>query len=78
MAQEISKSKFKPRMLELLREVERTGQPLVLTDHGKRVIEIRSYREAESHDPLESLRGSVKRYDAPFEPVDDDAWEASR
>ncbi len=78
MTKDISKSKFKPRMLELLREVEHTGIPLVLTDHGKPVIEIRPYREAESRDPLEPLRGCVKRYDAPFEPVDEDAWEAPR
>lgn len=41
----VSKSKFKARALELFREVERTGQPLVITDRGVPVLKLVPYRE---------------------------------
>jgi prevent-host-death family protein len=37
-------SKLKARMLEYFREVERTGEPLVVTDHGREVLEVRPIR----------------------------------
>lgn len=37
----ISKGKLKAKMLEYFREVERTGEPLIVTDHGREVLEIR-------------------------------------
>jgi antitoxin (DNA-binding transcriptional repressor) of toxin-antitoxin stability system len=37
----VSKGKLKSKMLEYFREVERTGEPLVVTDHGREVLEIR-------------------------------------
>lgn len=37
----ISKGKLKPKMLEYFREVEATGEPLIVTDHGREVLEIR-------------------------------------
>ena len=38
----ISKGKLKAKMLEYFREVERTGEPLIVTDHGRSVLEIRA------------------------------------
>lgn len=37
----VSKGKLKAKMLEYFREVERTGEPLVVTDHGRAVLEVR-------------------------------------
>lgn len=37
----VTKSKLKARMLEFFREVERSGETLVVTDHGREVLEIR-------------------------------------
>ena len=37
----VSKSRLKARMLEYFREVERTGEPLIVTDHGREVLEVR-------------------------------------
>ena len=37
----VSKGKLKAKMLEYFREVERTGVPLIVTDHGREVLEIR-------------------------------------
>lgn len=75
MNKHVSKSVFKARALELLREVEQTGEPLVVTDRGKPVVEVRPVA-GKRPDALEKLRGSVLRYDRPFDPVGVEDWEA--
>ena len=74
--QEISKSQFKPRALEVMREVERTGESVVITDHGRPALELRVYRSKEV-DPLDRLKGSVVEYTDPTKPVAEDDWEAA-
>ncbi len=76
MVARISKSQFKARALELFRQVEISGEPIIVTDHGEPTVEIRRYA-APSRDPLDRLRGSVIRYDRPTDPVGDDDWEAA-
>jgi len=74
---QVSKSHFKAQALELFRQVEASGEPLVVTDHGRPTLEVRPYRPARSGtDPLEELRGSVLRFDDPFAPVAENDWEA--
>ena len=70
---EISKSKFKPKSLEYFREVQETGEPIIITDHGKPVLKIVPY--APSPDELQVLRGSVLSYEDPLEPVGDEDWD---
>jgi prevent-host-death family protein len=70
----VSKSQFKPRALAYLREVEETGEPLVLTDRGRPVLRIAPY--APAAETLAALRGCVVRYDAATEPVALEDWEA--
>jgi len=36
----VSKSALKARMLEYFRQVEATGEPLVVTDHGRPVLRV--------------------------------------
>jgi len=36
----VSKSALKARMLEYFRQVEETGEPLIVTDHGKPVLQV--------------------------------------
>lgn len=74
MAKRISKSKFKPKTLEYLREVEQTGEAIIITDHGRPVVTVQPYREGE--ETLRVLRGCVLRYDDPLAPVGEDDWEA--
>lgn len=71
----LSKSAFKARALEFCREVEASGESLILTDHGRPVLELRPYVEQE-RSPLDILRHSVVRYDRPEDPVADDEWES--
>ena len=75
---EVSKSQFKAQALALFREIETSGEAVVITDHGRPALEVRPYRPGETGaaDPLQALRGSVSHYEAPFDPVDDDNWEA--
>jgi prevent-host-death family protein len=72
---EISKSEFKAKALEYFRQVESSGQSVIVTDHGKPTLEIRPYRDSE-RKPLDILRGSVVRYLDPTEPVGSADWEA--
>jgi antitoxin (DNA-binding transcriptional repressor) of toxin-antitoxin stability system len=69
----VSKSQFKAHALELFRQIEASGEPLVITDHGRPTLEVRPFRPA---DPLRQLRGSVLHYNDPFSPVAEGEWEA--
>jgi prevent-host-death family protein len=70
----VSKSEFKAKALEFFRQVEASGESVVITDHGKPAIEVRPYR-ADARHPLDVLRGSVVRYVDPTMPVEVD-WES--
>jgi hypothetical protein len=75
MNKRVSKSKFKSKALELMREVEESGRPLIVTDRGEPAVEVRKINAA-IRDPLEELRGSVLFYEGPFDPVGEEDWEA--
>jgi prevent-host-death family protein len=77
MGQVVSKSSFKDHALEYLREVESTGEELIITDHGKPVLRLIRYAQ-NPEATLESLRGSVVRYEDPTEPVGQEDWESIR
>jgi prevent-host-death family protein len=74
MTTHVSKSQFKAKALEYFRQVETSGEPIIVTDHGKPALEIRRVEE-KTRDPLEELKGTVLWYDRPFDPVDEDEWE---
>lgn len=71
----LSKSRFKAKALEHLRDVERNGSEIVITDHGRPVVKVVPYRE-DPADALRSLRGSVRRFIDPIEPVALKDWES--
>lgn len=72
--EEISKTQFKARALEIFRQVESSGESVIVTDKGRPTIEIRRHK-ADARSPLERLRNSVVEYRDPFEPASED-WEA--
>ena len=79
MLQTVSKSKFKAQALEYLRNVEIQKTPLVITHGGKPVVEIVPYKKDKKTDQeaiLKSLRGNIKFYKDPDEPVGLEDWEA--
>lgn len=75
MVTRVSKSKFKAKALEFFRHVETSGEPIIVTDHGQAKLEIRRYMDPEG-DPRKILRGTVMRYEDPFEPVGVKDWDA--
>lgn len=58
------------RALEIFRQVEASGESVIVTDKGRPAIEVRRYR-TDQRSPLERLQGSVIELSDPFEPV----WE---
>jgi hypothetical protein len=72
---QVSKSEFKAKALEIFRQVETSGEAMVVTDRGKPKLEVRPYRNQE-RDPLAVLRGPVVRYPDPTAPLDV-GWEAA-
>lgn len=72
MPKTVSRTQFARRPLAHLREVEQTGEPLILTDRGRAVLRV--VPQATANDVLASLRGCVIRCDDPTEPVATEAW----
>jgi hypothetical protein len=77
MWQSASKSQFKAKALEMFRQIEASGEPLVITDHGEPKLEVRRFTASE-RAPLAVLRGSVLRFDDPTAPVADGDWAAAQ
>jgi antitoxin (DNA-binding transcriptional repressor) of toxin-antitoxin stability system len=73
----VSKSELAAKVFASCRQVEASGKSLIVTDHGKLVLELRPYRRTE-RNPLDVLRGSVIRYDNPMDPVADDEWHLAK
>ena len=77
ISKSVSKSQFKAKALELFRQIETSGEHIVVTDYGKPTLEVRPYRRA-NRSPLKVLQGSVVRFDHPTEPVCEEDWEAAK
>lgn len=77
MSQAVSKSRFKPRSLEYFRNIEQTGEDLIITDHGRPVLKIVRY-VADQEECFRGLRNTVLKYDDPLEPVGVESWEAQK
>jgi hypothetical protein len=76
MLQQVSKSQFKAKALELFRMVEASGEALIVTDHGEPRLEVRPFHSL-ARNPLDVLRGTVLRFDRPTDPVADNDWESA-
>jgi prevent-host-death family protein len=61
---------FKARCLELMDRVRETGVEYVVTKHGKPVAKLVPYTENAKPSFFGSLKGSVLKYERPFDPID--------
>ncbi|GAB4262255.1 MAG: hypothetical protein Kow00122_18730 [Thermoleophilia bacterium] len=77
MTQTVSKSRFKAKALEYLREVEQRGEELIITDHGRPVAKVVPLVK-DPEELLKSFRGALVWYHDPTEPVGEEGWEALR
>lgn len=71
----VPKSVFKAQALQYFREVEVSGESLVITDRGKPVLRLVPFVEDSGEELLQSLRGTVLQFQDPLEPVAEDDWE---
>ena len=69
----VSKSELKARAFELFRQVQDSGEELIVTDRGKPVLKVVPYRLDVAGGPA-ALADSVLRYDEPLEPVAVEGW----
>ena len=72
MSKQISKSNFKKHALECFRMIEKTGQPFIITNHGKPSLMISLIKK---EMPLDVLGNSVMKFEAPTMPVADSNWD---
>jgi prevent-host-death family protein len=70
---------FKAKCLGLLEDVARTGEPLIVTKHGKALARVIPNTGSGAGHPQESLTGSVTVLGDVVEPVlPAEAWDANR
>ena len=63
-------AEFKARCLQLMDRVRETGVEYVVTKHGKPVARLVPVTEAAKPAFFGSLKGSVLKYERPFDPID--------
>lgn len=73
--QTVSKSKLKAEMLRIFREIEETGQEVIVTDNNRPVLVIRPLTQARSvEEVFADYRGKITFHEDPDTPSSDD-WE---
>ena len=72
--EQISKTELKARALEVFRDIEQSGKSRIITDRGRPTLEIRKVRQHQI-EPLDVLKGTVVKFEAPTAPVSEDDWE---
>jgi prevent-host-death family protein len=65
----VGAAEFKARCLELVDHVKEARAEYTVTRHGKPVARLVPVEAEAPASPLGSMRGTVVRYDRPFEPV---------
>ena len=63
-------AEFKTRCLELMDRVRETGVEYVVTKHGTPVAKLVPYVAAKPVRGFGSMKGTVLKYERPFDPVD--------
>lgn len=65
-------AEFKTTCLELMERVRETGVEYVVTKHGQPVAKLVPYDAAPESALFGALKGTVLKYDRPFDPVEGD------
>jgi prevent-host-death family protein len=73
----VAAADFKATCLELMDRVRETRAEYVVTKHGRPVAKLVPYTEPARQRLLGSMKGTVLRYDRPFDPLDDE-WDVNR
>ena len=79
MGKVIGAAEFKAHCLRILDEVERSGESVTVTKRGRPVAELKPVEKAERRSIIGAMKGSVLRYDRPFDPaIEPEEWHANR
>lgn len=73
----VTKTEFEAKTAELCLRVALSGERLVITDHGKPLLELQPY-SGDKRVPSAILGAPLRWYDRPMDPVGEDDWEAFR
>ena len=65
----VGAAEFKARCLELIDQVKESRAEYVVTRHGEPVAQLVPVDAPAAESPLGVMRGTVLKYDRPFEPV---------
>jgi prevent-host-death family protein len=68
---------FKATCLELMDQVRETGVEYVVTKHGKPVAKLVPYVEPKARKGFGSMKGTVLKYERPFDPIEG-AWDIDK
>ena len=73
--QTVSKSKLKAEMLRIFREIEQSGEELIVTDNNRPVLSIRPLSHGRSFEEVfADFQGKIIFHEDPTTPTSDD-WE---
>lgn len=70
-------AEFKTRCLELMDRVRETGVEYVVTKHGRPVAKLVPYVPNARPKSFGALKGTVLKYDRPFDPIDAE-WDSDK
>jgi prevent-host-death family protein len=73
----IGAAQFKSRCLELMDRVRETGVEYVVTKHGRPVAMLVPYAPSARRPVFGSMKGTVLKYDRPFDPIEGE-WDVNR
>jgi len=66
----LSATEFKATCLELMDRVSETGVEYVVMKHGKPVAKLVPYTDPKRKPFFGSMKGTVLKYERPFDPID--------
>lgn len=79
MGKMIGAAEFKAHCLRILDEIERTGEPVTVTKRGRPFAQVNPIAKKERRSIIGALKGSVLKYEGPFDPaIDSGEWNANR
>jgi prevent-host-death family protein len=76
-AQSIAAADFKAKCLNLMDRVRETGVEYVVTKHGAPVAKLVPYSAPKKRALFGSMKGTVLKYERPFDPIDGE-WDVNR
>jgi prevent-host-death family protein len=69
-APSVPAAEFKATCLELMDRVRETGVEYVVTKHGRPVAKLVPYVESKPRGMFGALKGTVLKYERPFDPIE--------